>query len=109
MSEHITAYEQSLTAAQALMQSAQREQQEQEKANQYKAMHKRAFRVAYDLLTELYPIGKEPDDYWKFATERVALIYSENKDNRLCELLMMAVWEYVEGVWKERNEHEQSA
>lgn len=104
-----TAYEQSITAAQALMQSAQLEQQAQEKANQYKALHKKAFRVAYDLLTELYPIGKEPDDYWKFATERVAVIYSENKENRLCELLMMAVWEYVEDVWKERNEHEQSA
>lgn len=103
MSE-LTAYEQSITAAQALMQSAQLEQQAQEKANQYKALHKRAFRVAYDLLTELYPIGNEPDDYWKFATERVALIYSENKENRLCELLMMAVWEYVEGVWKGREE-----
>jgi hypothetical protein len=52
----------------------------------------------------LYPLGKEPEDYWKFATERMALIYSENKENKLCGLLMMAVWEYVEGVWKERKE-----
>ena len=104
-----TAYEQSVAVGYALLNQLSAEQAEQEKAAEIQRLHKRAFRVAYDMLMELYPIGKEPDDYWKFATERVALIYSENKDNRLCELLMMAVWEYVEGVWKGRNEHEQSA
>lgn len=99
-----TAYEQSVAVGYALLNQLSAEQAEQEKASEIQRLHKRAFRVAYDMLTELYPIGKEPDDYWKFATERVALKYSENKENKLCELLMMAVWEYVEGVWKGRTE-----
>lgn len=95
-----TAFEQSVAVGYALLNQLSAEQEAQEKAAEIQRLHKKAFRVAYDLLTELYPIGKEPDDYWKFAAERVALIYSENKENRLCELLMMAVWEYVEDVWK---------
>ena len=99
-----TAYEQSVAVGYALLNQLSAEQEAQEKAAEIQRLHKRAFRVAYDMLTELYPIGKEQDGYWKFATERVALIYSENKENKLCGLLMMAVWEYVESVWKGMEE-----
>lgn len=97
-----TAYEQSITAAQAMMQSAQREQQEQEKANQYKTLHKKAFRVAYDMLEKNWP-PENTVEYWKEVTDRMALDYHENKDNLLCELLMLAVMEYLEEIGKERE------
>ena len=96
----LTAYEQSITAAQALMQSAQREQQAQEKANQYKTLHKKAFRVAYEMLEKNWP-PENTVEYWKEVTDRMALDYHDNRENALCGILMLAVTEYLEKVSKE--------
>lgn len=95
-----TAYEQSITAAQAMLQSAQLEQQAQEKASQYKTLHKKAFRVAFDLMEKLWP-PENTEEYWKLVTDRMALDYHDNKENLLCGLLILAVTEYLEKVSKE--------
>ena len=90
-----TAYEQSVAAARALMESAQAEQQQAAQQADVAAMHKKAFRAAFDLLKELYP-PKNDAEYWTFAAKRVALAHTDNKGNDLCMELLMAVYAYLE-------------
>ena len=85
-----TAYEQSIAAARALMASAQAEQQAD-----IAAMHKKAFRAAFDLLKELYP-PKNDAEYWTFAAKQVALICGDNNGNALLGELLLAVYAYLE-------------
>ena len=102
MSEQ-TAYAQSIAAAQALYFSAQKEQTELEWLEAKKAMHKRAFRVPFDFLESFAWPPENTVEYWKMVTDRMALLYAENKENKLCELFLLAVHEYLEDVGKERE------
>jgi hypothetical protein len=101
MSEQ-TAYAQSIAAAQALMNGIKQEQTEMEWLEAKKAMHKRAFRVTFDFLDRYWP-PENTAEYWKMVTDRMALLYSENKENKLCTLFLLAVQEYLEQVGKERD------
>lgn len=97
-----TAYAQSIAAAEALMNSVKKEQSELEWLEAKKTMHKRAFRVPFDFLELFWP-PENTVEYWKMVTDRMALLYSENKDNKLCTLFLLAVHEYLEEVGKERD------
>ena len=103
-----TAYEQSVAAARALMESAQAEQQQAAQQADIATQHKKAFRVAFDLLKELYP-PKNDAEYWMFAANRVALIDNENKDNPLCRQLLLALYAYLEGEIKKEIENKDGA
>lgn len=97
-----TAYEQSVAVGYALLNQLSAEQAEHEKAAEIQRLHKKAFRVAYDMLEKNWP-PENTVEYWKEVTDRMALDYHENKDNLLCELLMLAVMEYLEEIGKERE------
>lgn len=104
-----TAYAQSVAAAQALMQSAQHQQTEMEWLEAKRAMHKRAFRVVFDFLESFAWPPENTVEYWKMVASRLPLLDNENKDNKLCRLFLIAVYEYLEEVAKERkkrNEHD---
>lgn len=94
-----TAYEQSVAVGYELLNQLSAEQEAQEKAAEIQRLHKRAFRVAYDLLKKLCP-PENTVEYWKEVTDRTALDYHDNKGNLLCELLLMAVTEYLEKICK---------
>ena len=98
-----TAYEQSITAAKALFDSAQQEQTELEWLEAKRAMHKRAFRVPFDFLEQFSWPPENTVEYWTRITDRMALLYNENKGNELCRLFLLAVTEYLENVGKERE------
>jgi len=95
-----TAYEQSVAVGYALLNQLSAEQAEQEKAAEIQRLHKRAFRVAYDMLEKLYP-PENTVEYWEEVTDRMALDYHDNRENALCGILMLAVTEYLEKVSKE--------
>lgn len=91
-----TAYEQSVEAARAMLnQAAADEEQQARQQADIAAQHKKAFRVAFDLLKELYP-PKNEAEYWEFASKRITLLDNENKDNPLCRCLLLGMYEYLE-------------
>ena len=98
-----TAYEQSVAVGYALLNQLSAEQAEQEKAAEIQRLHKKAFRVAYDMLEKLYP-PENTVEYWKEVTDRMALDYHDNRENALCGILMLAVTEYLEKVSKEGDQ-----
>lgn len=94
-----TAYEQSVAVGYALLNQLSAEQEAQEKAAEIQRLHKRAFRVAYDMLEKNWP-PENTVEYWKKVTDRMALDYHDNRENALCGMLMLAVTEYLEKVCK---------
>lgn len=94
------AYEQSAAVGYALLNQLTAEQAEQERTAEFQRMHKKAFRVAFDMLEKNWP-PENTVEYWKKVTNQTALDYHDNRDNMLCGLLMMAVTEYLEKVSKE--------
>ena len=88
------AYEESLLSGQKTL--------NQPKPEDPVTVHKRAFRVAYETLTELYP-PDETVEYWKFASQRMALKHNENKDNPLCVELLLAVYTFLGKDLKQRR------
>lgn len=97
-----TAYAQSQQAGIALMQSVQREQSEIERLQSEYDLGTKAFRTVFDLRKMLWP-PENTVDYWTMVTDRMALIYNENKDNRLCKAFLLALTGYLEEIGKERE------
>ena len=95
-----TAYEQSVAVGYALLNQLSAEKETQEKAAEIQRLHKKAFRVAYDMQEMLYP-PENTVEYWKEVTDRMALDYHDNRENALCGILMLAVTEYLEKVSKD--------
>ena len=73
-----------------------------EEAAKYTALHKTAFRTAFDMLNKLFP-PNDTVDYWVDAGKAVALTYNEHKDNELAKILLTAVYEYLEQTVKRRQ------
>ena len=94
-----TAYEQSVAVGYALLNQLSAEQEAQEKAAEIQRLHKRAFRVAYDMLEKNWP-PENTVEYWTKVTDQTALDYHDNRDNVLCGILMLAVTEYLEKTCK---------
>lgn len=88
------AYEESLLAGQKML--------NQPKPEDPVTVHKKAFRVAYETLTELYP-PNETIEYWQFASKRMTQKHNENKDNPLCVELLMAVYTFLGKDFEQRR------
>lgn len=98
-----TAYEESLEAGKAVMNSLAKMEKQIQSSQRYDQEHKRAFRVAFNLLKELFP-PKDDAEYWVFASKRVALMDHDNKDNPLCRELLLAVYSYLEALIKQERD-----
>ena len=90
-----TLYEQQIDAAVALRQSVRHDRERQEHAAQDLAMHKQAFRVAFDMLNEYWP--PETNAEW-FAPvyERFKEVYHQCEGNKLAQELLLAVYGYMD-------------
>jgi len=102
----LTAYEQSVQMGHEMMQDMKRERELAEKATADREMHKRAFRVAFDTLNELYPPVDCPE-YFDRGGQVCNKAFKENADNPLARELLITVWQYIgDTVAKQRKESE---
>lgn len=60
----------------------------------YAALHKQAFRIAFDFLSEHFPPDHDPN-WWEKTMEDVSLIGNMYGENRLVVHLMTAIIEYL--------------
>ena len=75
---------------------------EMEWMEKIKGTHKSAFRAAFDTLAILWPPEDEAG-YWKMVTDRMSLIFNDNKGNELAKAFLVTLTEYLEKVGKERK------
>lgn len=60
----------------------------------YAAIHKQAFRIAFDFLNEHFP-PENSDEWWKKAADDMALIGNMYGGNRCAVHLMTGIYEYL--------------
>ena len=68
----------------------------------YAAIHKQAFRIAFDFLNEHFPPEHTPE-WWEKTANDVTLIGNMYGENRAAVRLVGAMFEYLEEVDKERT------
>lgn len=102
MSEHLTAYEQSQQAGRALMQSLAQAEQSVATEQQKTAMHKYAFRTAFDFLAEMWPPVLS-QDYFTVAAAKCNERFNQSGQDKLTHELLMGVFNYLETVVVEEN------
>ena len=67
----------------------------------YAAIHKQAFRIAFDFLNEHFPPEHTPE-WWEKTANDVTLIGNMYGENRAAVHLVAAMFEYLEEVDKRR-------
>lgn len=90
-----TAYAQSKQAGIALMQSVQAEQDKIDQMNRIKAVHKHAFRTAFDYLAEMWPPSLSAD-YFTLAAAKCNERFNLSGQDKLTHELLMGVFNYLE-------------
>lgn len=70
---------------------------------EYAKMHQKAFRCAFDYLTQHFPPGQDPE-WWGQAAKDLSAFSVAAGENRLVVELLSGVYDYLEYVWKERKE-----
>lgn len=71
---------------------------------QYYAQHQKAFRTAFDFLTQHFPPGQNTE-WWESTANEFSMAYERQKDELTYQLLR-GVYEYLEKEWKRRNQNE---
>ena len=95
--QHKTAYEQSIAAAQELMNGVKKEQSELERAEKERKAAKAAFRTAYEYWEEMQPVMNTVD-YFTLAAAKCNERFNNAGQDRLAQLLLKAVFDWLE--WK---------
>ena len=65
-------------------------------------MHKQAFRVAFDLLKEFYPV-QNTVEWWEKFWAATVVADAANADNPLCRQLLLAITDYLDEEAKRGN------
>ena len=68
---------------------------------QYYAVHQKAFRTAFDFLTNHFPPEKDTA-WWEKTANDVADAYMETGQESLAYQLLRGVYEYLDKEWKRR-------
>ena len=89
-----TQYDKSVETAKEVYRREARERERQEYLEREREGHKAAARVWFNLLTELWPPDKS-EQYWLKASERLNAVYTENKDNKLLQELLLMTHGYL--------------
>ena len=97
-----TAYEQSISAAQALAQTAEKEKTDLEWLMELDAQATKDFRLLFDLRKSLWP-PENTVEYWTLVTNKMALLNQEFKEHPLINALLVGMTVYLEEVGKERE------
>ena len=98
----LTAYEQSQQAGRALMQSLARAEQSVATEQQKTAMHKYAFRAAFDFLAEMWPPVLSAD-YFTVAAAKCNERFNQSGQDKLTHELLLGVFNYLEAASMEDN------
>jgi len=68
-----------------------------ERMNQYNALHKAGFRIAFDFLNAGFPPASS-DEYWDMLAKLAQKRADDNPDNRLIRHLLPAIIDYLSEV-----------
>ena len=103
MSEE-TAYDKSVDAAKEVFRKEARERKAAEMLEQQKAMHKKAARVWFDFLDEIWP-PEMTEAYWEKTSLRLNDLYnvSLESDNILLQKLLIMMHEYLADIAEKRK------
>ena len=66
------------------------------------ALHKYAFRTAYEFLNEMWPPA-DGEDYWTLAASRMKDRFNDAKQDYLAEQMLTIVYKYLEEVVKQEK------
>ena len=91
----LTAYEQSQQAGRMLMQSLAQAEQSVATEQQKAAMHKYAFRTAFDFLAEMWPPVLSAD-YFTLAAAKCNERFNQSGQDKLTHELLLGVFNYLE-------------
>ena len=75
----------------------------QERLKRDAALHKKAARIWYNTLEELWP-PEFSEEYFKKACDRCRDVYNENDGNLLLKKLMLMTYDYLGTIAKERKD-----
>ena len=70
---------------------------------EYAKQHQKAFRCAFDYLTQHFPPGDDPE-WWEQAAKDLSDFAVAAGENRLVVELLAGVYGYLESIWKEKKD-----
>ena len=93
----MNAYEASIDAAKEVYRREAREREKREYLEREQAGHKAAARIWFNTLTEVWP-PENTEAYWTKTTEKMRVLWNENKDNELLQELLLMTLSYLGNV-----------
>lgn len=98
----MNAYEASIDAAKEVYSREAREREKREYLEREQAGHKAAARIWFNTLTEVWP-PENTETYWTKTTEKMRVLWNENKDNELLQELLLMTLSYLGNVVDQGN------
>lgn len=98
----MNAYEASIDAAKEVYRLEAREREKREYLEREQAGHKAAARIWFNTLTEVWP-PENTEAYWTKTTEKMRVLWNENKDNELLQELLLMTLSYLGNVVDQGN------
>lgn len=100
--QQLSLYEQQINAAVAIREAVKADRAKEAQVAEQTAMHKQAFRVAFDILAQNWP-PENTVDYWQPVAERFTKAFNEHSENPLAKKLLLAVYEYMNDTARKEN------
>ena len=98
----MNAYEASIDAAKEVYRREARLREKREYLEREQAGHKAAARIWFNTLTEVWP-PENTEAYWTKTTEKMRVLWNENKDNELLQELLLMTLSYLGNVVDQGN------
>lgn len=98
----MNAYEASVDAANEVYRREAREREKRECLEREQAGHKAAARIWFNTLTEVWP-PENTEAYWTKTTEKMRVLWNENKENELLQELLLMTLSYLGNVVDQGN------
>lgn len=92
-----TAYDQSVGAAKEVYRKEAREREMREYLEKEQNTHKKAARIWFNALTEVWP-PENTEAYWTKTSEKMNRLWNENMDNELLHELLLMTLSYLGNV-----------
>ena len=70
---------------------------------EYAKQHQKAFRTAFDFLTQHFPPGMDPE-WWDQAAKDLSVASVRAGEDKLVIGLLIGVYEYLDDEYKKRND-----
>ena len=96
----MNAYEASIDAAKEVYRQEASEREKREYLEREQEGHKAAARIWYNTLAEVWP-PENTEAYWTKTTEKMRVLWNENKGNELLQELLLMTLSYLGNVAEE--------